>query len=370
MKLAGNSTIFSIIALSLLLAAGLVRPAEADSAESERALSVKAVQDLTDLRDQIADQWTAILKGGWNAYLDDKLVFQDVENTLIDFKLWLEAVPPDDRPKMESLTHTMNQLPRAEEVYRASIERCRNSMAQSLLGLIAMTEMGSSVTSKADALVLGVKPPEFIGDLPSDPEALKKLEKFGFKPDPNVGFMVDPPENHKAASVELAELPVGPSGREKPAVEKEPVTPQLVPMDRERRPVEPSSDPEVLRAAYEAYKAYQSLRFMLTPANYDVQLAMAELTTMPARLWYDLQSLEKTLEPIRKLPGLTARELKAVNDLPKYFQETEDNLKSAGDALAQKKQAQADLEELVESALADIDELRACYLGRLAEKGE
>ena len=228
--------------------------------------------------------------------------------------------------------------------------------------------MGLSGTSETDALVVGVQPLECIG-LPSEPHIRKNVDKFGFKLNPDVRFKVDPPINAPENQVKFAEkseitpVPAEPSGGGENFEE---------PGKRRERPprLEPSSDPEVLRAAYEAYKAYQLLRFMVKPATYDVQLAMVDLSTLPVNPRYDQNYIEETLDPLRKLPGLTERELKAINDLPKFFQETEDNLKLAREALAQKQLAQADLEELVESALTDIDELRAYYLKRLVDRGE
>ena len=135
-----------LLLIATLAAAALCCPGNILAEPNQKMLG-RAGADLTALRDQIADNRALILKGGWNAYVDDKLMLQDLDKTLDGFKPWLDGVPPGDILKVERLSQIVSRLTQAEEAYKASIAQCRNSVAQSLLGLIAMTEMGLSVTS-------------------------------------------------------------------------------------------------------------------------------------------------------------------------------------------------------------------------------
>lgn len=355
-----GSTFFLVAALSFIMAAGLARPPRNALAESNQALLVQAVTDLNELRDQITDRWTLILKSGWNVYLDDKLIFPGLEKTLTDFKPRLEAAP-DNRLKVESLVCTVNQMLRAEEDYMAYIQQSRSSAANCLLSVMPMITVYGAVRDQADALVLGREPLVLLS-APPDPATLEALAEYGSSPKKRgaePGQAATIPENLKTVAEGAAGAPI--SSVEPPA-EKEPLAGRL---PRQ----EPSSDPETLRLAYEAMKANQSMYFQVRSTAYDVQLGMTEFVSMPTRPDYTPQTIESLMAPIRRLPGLTARDRKLIESVPETCGHLANNVKNAGEALARKQRAQADLGRLVESSLADIDDLRARYLKRLLESG-
>ena len=73
------------------------------------------------------------------------------------------------------------------------------------------------------------------------------------------------------------------------------------------------------------------------------------------------------MKAIMRLPGLTDRQKKNVGDIPILFQRTVDSIADFEKCFYQKKLDQAELEDLVKSALSLIDELRNLYLESLED---
>lgn len=361
-----DSTFFLTAVLSFFMASGIAGSGQDARAESEQALLVQAVTDLTELRDRLADHWTQILKSGWDVYVDDKLIFSDLEKTPANFKPWLDVVPPGDWLKVEGLTYTLKQIPAAEKAFMASIHNSRNAVAQGLLNMITVSELGLSVMSKTDELVLGRNQVEFIALPPAtmDGANLEKLSTFGFKPDPNIDSKGNPLENSPADSkeAEWVPLPAGSAG-------KKPLPDGRTRQDHGPQRIEPSTDPEMLRLAYEAGKAYQLFRYQTMSAVYEIQMEMAGFGAWGTHFDCRPQAMAELMGPLHRLPGLAPREIKAIEDLPEFCTRMMGELNIAKEAQARKQQAQADLGRLVETSLGLIDELRAYYLKRLLESG-
>lgn len=355
-----NSMFFLAAALSFVMASAIAGPGQAARAESEQAMLVQAVVDLTELRDQITDRWTSLLKSGWSVYGDDKLIFSDLEKTPADFKPWLDVAPPGDRLKVESLTHILNRIPEAEKAFMASIHHSRSAAANCYLSAMPMITVYGSVRDQTDALALG-REPQYLLLAPPESTTIAVRTKYGFDKDRRTEFGQESAAFEKRKAV--TEGAVGTPLIAEPPVEKESAAGRL---PRQ----EPSSDPEELRLAYETLKASQSMYYGVVTATYDVQLGLVEFGTMPAHFGCGSQALAELTALISRLPGLTEQGPKLVADLTETCTQMTANIKLAGEALAQKQRSQADLERLVESSLKDIDALRAYYLERLLESAK
>lgn len=368
-------------------------------AEPEAAGLVDAVTGLNTLRDQLADNWSLTMKYGWEAtlVLDEEyggeVKIKNTEENAARLETLLKSAPAEDRAKADRLVQTLAHIRLAEKNYMESINRVRNSAAHSLLAQISIAEMSWNLTPKIDALFFGSQPVEY-----GRAEPLPVLEeRFGFKPQPMVslkdemdrrGVKPPPPESLPVKAegppeVKLKSLAetTAPEKTEPPAPNSEARSDadELVVMFEEMQtppadspgsplPLEelsPSDDLETLRTAYAAYKAYQSIRNESQMVSSTLQMAMYDAN--PAHFYYrpDLMSLEASLNSIRRLPGLPEGQLKSLGQLPSFFQETLDNITAFDENLKRKKTAQDNLEKLVGSALAQIDEMRSDYLNRL-----
>lgn len=365
------------VLLAALVALALAGPGPA-RAESEAAPLVDVVTSLSTLRDQVADNWALTMKYGWEATLvldeeyggDEKI--KSTGEDAARLEALLKSGPAEDQAKADQLVQTLAQIRLAEKKYMDSINRVRNSAAQSLLVQISMAELSGGFTRQTDAIFFGEKSAQPALETGSA-VSLEDLESFGFKPEiPLPGFKVTPPAETPGVQ-EKAEAPAPNndvrSDTEELAemfeeMQSSPADPEPVPPP----PAEtraPSTDPETLRLAYEAYKAYQSIRNDSQNVSSNLQWAMYDQSPVHVLYKPNLMYLEAWLTSIRRLPGLTESQLKVLNRLPAYFQETLDNIAAFDDNLKLKKTARDDLEKLVGSALAQIDEMRSDYLNRL-----
>jgi len=89
----------------------------------------------------------------------------------------------------------------AVAIFQRYLERARNSAAQSLLQQLAMAEAASLVEAEADGLPGGNF--TFLSTI-TDTSAVKHLSDFGFRPDPQVGFVVLPLKSGASGFVAFA----------------------------------------------------------------------------------------------------------------------------------------------------------------------
>lgn len=79
----------------------------------------------------------------------------------------------------------------AVPMYQRYIERSRNSASQNLLQQLALAQMGRSTDDQRDPN-LPAGDPSFVTDA-DDADGISGLMKYGFRPDPNVGFTLAEP---------------------------------------------------------------------------------------------------------------------------------------------------------------------------------
>lgn len=398
-----TKAVFIIIILTLPLALGLggsPRPAR-EQASAEEARLLNSLAALTQLRDKVAGNWTLSLKYGSRAFevLDDPygtVKTKNIEQDLAALETLFASDPTADRTKAERLIQSLREISPAEKKYAESQRLLRNGAANILLGFMHVMILRTEVANEADAIVLGVRPMEILKPQSGakirheapDPEALKSWLK-SYEDRSGASKKVKPPlaeglEKGSKAPPSALEKPQDAPGRKdapshlarsakigaSPAIGPEILeTPDAILLPGPREPRLPSSDPEMLRLAYEAFQACRQLSYLMENTTNSIQLALYEEDQSTFFLFKpDPESAERALKTMSRLPGLTEAQLRAIGKQPRLFQDTAELVNLFEEHLQERQKARADLESLVESTLSQIDELRDDYLSRLTAR--
>jgi len=347
------SILLCIFTAALFCLAMTQSPAQADQ---ENFKTVYVVKQLNELRDTLSYNWSCVLKHGWDAYaiMDEANGLKKIEAPLLSLdKLFAES-SENERAELKRLIQTVRQISFAEKKLSESIIQGRLAALKPNLEVSSeMSQIAEIVSRKTSPLVFG---PEAVKARPNkrkvdheDWERYKKWyeEKAGYsnheeKSETDIRSLFSEMEGH-SPSPEKVEAP-----EEKPQV---------------------SDATQLLRAAFQAEKYVSNFNYLLLSTSYKIQEAMyIEEWAAPTYVQPDQDTQKKALNIIQNLSGLTEFEKERVARIPQVFQKSLESTASFDKRLKQKKQDQADLEQIVESALSQIDEMRSYYLNRIAEK--
>jgi hypothetical protein len=318
-----------ILAVPLALGLGGSTPLARDQASAEELSLLNRLTELNRLRDKVAGNWTLALKYGINApdlldNPDEAVKIKKTEEELAALVSLFASDLPEDRAKAEQMIQSVRGIGPAERKYADSLNLLRNDAANILLSCMATMHLRAEIANEADAVVLGVKPLE-----PLKSQSISKLQGQGRNPE-----VLDTPEI------------------------------DLLPAPAEARP--PSSDPEMLRLAYEALQACRELSYQVDNTVSGLQLALYDENQTAFYLYKpNPESAERALTTMSRLPGLTDAQRNHFQKQSQIFQQTAKLITVYEGHLQERKQAKDDLESLVESALSQIDELRDDCLSRL-----